>query len=357
MADPTARNDFSEAVPAGAHTPRRLAVLGSPIAHSLSPALHDAAYRALGLPWQYTATRIEAHELDGFLAGLTPEWLGLSLTMPLKHQVQSRLGELDRVATLTGAVNTVRIGDVQEGGVRIGDVQGGDARIGDGQGGDAQIGDGREGDARIGDDPATGSARPLTGYNTDVPGLVRALAEAGVDRAVRVTLLGAGATAASALVAAAELGAETVDIIARTPERADVLVDLGHRLGLVVTVSGLAALADPDRLTDLVISTLPGDAELGTEFPALLRTDTLLFDVGYAPWPTALASSWAAAGGRALSGRTMLLHQALIQVRIFVGNDPFLPLPNEAAVLQAMRAALPADPVPGDGRPGRPVEG
>jgi shikimate dehydrogenase len=337
MADPTARNDFSEAVPAGAHTPRRLAVLGSPIAHSLSPALHDAAYRALGLPWQYTATRIEAHELDGFLAGLTPEWLGLSLTMPLKHQVQSRLGELDRVATLTGAVNTVRIGDVQGGAVRIGD--------------------GQEGDVRIGDDPATGSARPLTGYNTDVPGLVRALAEAGVDRAVRVTLLGAGATAASALVAAAELGAETVDIIARTPERADVLVDLGHRLGLVVTVSGLAALADPDRLTDLVISTLPGDAELGTEFPALLRTDTLLFDVGYAPWPTALASSWAAAGGRALSGRTMLLHQALIQVRIFVGNDPFLPLPNEAAVLQAMRAALPADPVPGDGRPGRPVEG
>jgi shikimate dehydrogenase len=295
---------------------RRLAVLGSPIVHSLSPALHGAAYRALGLPWQYDAHQIEALELDGFLDTLDSEWVGLSLTMPLKHQVQSRLSDLDRVATLTGAVNTVRIGEAD----------------------------------------APGSGRPLTGFNTDVPGLVRALAEAGVDRAVRVTLLGAGATAASALVAAAELGAETVDIITRTPARADALVDLGHRLGLVVTVSGLAAIDEQDRLSDLVISTLPGDAELPAAFPALFRADTLLYDVGYAPWPTALAASWAAAGGRAASGRTMLLHQALIQVRIFVGNDPFLPLPDEAAVLRAMRDALPPETLSADGGPDRPVE-
>jgi shikimate dehydrogenase len=317
MADLTPREDPSDRPLSGAPEPRRLAVLGSPIAHSLSPALHGAAYRALGLPWQYTAHQIEVPELDGFLAGLTPEWLGLSLTMPLKHRVQPRLSDLDRVATLTGAVNTVRLGDA----------------------------------------PADGSVRQLTGYNTDVPGLVRALAEAGIDRAVRVTLLGAGATAASALVAAAELGAEIVDIITRTPARADSLVDLGHRLGLVVTVSGLAAIDDRDRASDLVISTLPGDAEPPAEFPALFRTDTLLFDVAYAPWPTAVAASWAAAGGRAVSGLTMLLHQALIQVRIFVGNDPFLPLPDEAAVLQAMREALPAAAASADGRLGRPVEG
>ena len=315
MADLTPSEDRPAPTPQTVQ--RRLAVLGSPIAHSLSPALHNAAYRALGLPWQYSATQVSAAELDGFLDALTPEWLGLSLTMPLKHSVQARLSDLDRVSTLTGAVNTVRIGEF----------------------------------------PTDGAAPPLTGYNTDVPGLVRALAENGVDRAVRVTLLGAGATAASALVAAAELGAEAVDIIARTPARADPLVDLGHRQGLVVTVSGLSAVGDADRVSDLVISTMPGDATLPAEFPPALRAATLLFDVGYAPWPTALATSWAAAGGPASSGLTMLLHQALLQVRIFVGNDPFQPLPNEAEVLQAMRDALPTDGAPGAASAGRPVEG
>ena len=279
---------------------RRLAVLGSPIAHSLSPALHNAAYRVLGLDWEYTAVEVAEGELDSFLDGLTPDWLGLSLTMPLKHEVQPRLTDLDRVAALTGAVNTVRFGGAESGG-----------------------------------------ARTLDGYNTDVPGLVRALAESGIDRAVHVTVLGAGATAASALAAAAELGAETVEIIARTPERAVPLVELGRQLGLVVTVSDLGTVAAADRISDLVISTLPGDAALPAEFPAALCAGTPLFDVGYAPWPTALAQSWMTAGGRASSGRTMLLHQALVQIRIFVGNDPFMPLPDEDAVLQAMRAALP----------------
>jgi shikimate dehydrogenase len=278
---------------------RRLAVLGSPIAHSLSPALHQAAYRALGLDWEYTAAEVREAELDAFLDGLDPVWLGLSLTMPLKQEIRHRLTDVDRIAALTGAVNTVRFGALP------------------------------------------GQARTLSGYNTDVPGLVRALAEAGVDRANRVTLLGAGATAASALVAAAELGAEFVDVIARTPGRADPLAQLGRDLGLVVTVAGLDGVG-ADRESDLVISTLPGGTTLPTEFPASLRAGTLLFDVGYAPWPSALAASWAAAGGVAHSGLSMLLHQALIQVRIFVGNDPFQPLPDEETVLNAMRAALPA---------------
>ncbi|WP_255579868.1 shikimate dehydrogenase [Cryobacterium sp. PAMC25264] len=293
---------------------RRLAVLGSPIGHSLSPALHQAAYRALGLDWEYTAIevgagQVGARELNTFLDGLGPDWLGLSLTMPLKHVIQHRLTDLDRVAAVTGAVNTVRLSDTP------------------------------------------GQGRTLSGYNTDVPGLVRALAEAGVDRANRVTLLGAGATAASALVAAAELGAEFVDVIARTPGKAETLETLGRELGLVVTVTGLDAVDAADRESDLVISTLPGGTALPTEFPTRLRAETPLFDVGYAPWPSALASSWAATGGTAYSGLTMLLHQALIQVRIFVANDPFQPLPDEDSVLSAMRAALPA------ASPGPAVEG
>ena len=282
----------------------RLAVLGSPIAHSLSPALHRAAYRSLGLDWHYDAVDVPAGGLAVFVAALGDDWRGLSLTMPLKQEVLSLLDGVDRVATQTGSVNTVLFGEA----------------------------DGR---------------RTLQGFNTDVTGLVRALAEAGVRRAVHVSLLGAGATAASALVAAAEVGAEMVDVLVRTPAKAAALVELGQSLGLVVTVHPLTDLPNPERASDLVISTLPGGSILGAEFPAELRRHALLFDVSYSPWPSALARSWSAAGGTAVSGEGMLLHQALIQVRIFVSGDPFEPLPNEDAVLHAMRGALTRQAVTG----------
>ena len=283
---------------------RRLAVLGSPIAHSQSPALHRAAYRALGLDWQYDAIEVRAGELDDFLAGLGAEWHGLSLTMPLKQEVIPLLTGLDRMATLTGAANTVLLGRSDAG-------------------------------------------PTLTGFNTDVTGLVRALADAGVTRATHVTLLGAGATAASALVAAAELGAESVDVVVRTPSKAGPLIELGHGVGVAVTVANLTSLGSPERQSDLVISTLPGGPVLAAEFPAELRSRAVLFDVSYSPWPSSLARSWQAAGGTVCSGLGMLLHQALIQVRIFVSGDPFEPLPREDEVLQAMRGALAEEPVGG----------
>ncbi|TFB55603.1 shikimate dehydrogenase [Cryobacterium tagatosivorans] len=283
---------------------QRLAVLGSPIAHSQSPALHRAAYAALGLNWRYDAIEVRAGELAAFLAGLEPDWRGLSLTMPLKHEVMPLLNGLDRMATVTKAANTVLVGQTETG-------------------------------------------RTLTGFNTDVTGLVRALADAGVTRATHVTLLGAGATAASALLAAAELGAESVEVIVRTPSKAAPLVELGHSVGLVVTVANLTSLADPERQSDLVISTLPGGPVLAAEFPADLRSRAVLFDVSYSPWPSSLARSWAAAGGTVCSGLGMLLHQALIQVRVFVSGDPFEPLPREDEVLQSMRGALGEEPVEG----------
>ena len=300
---------------------RRLAVLGSPIAHSQSPALHLAAYRALDLDWQYEAAEVRAGGLASFLAGLGPEWHGLSLTMPLKHEVLPMLDELDRVAGLTNAVNTVLIGET----------------------------DGR---------------RTLSGFNTDVAGLVRALAEAGVTTAAHVTVLGAGATASSALVAAADLGAESVDVVVRTPSKAGTLVELGRTLGLVVTVSEFSRQGSPKWQrspkweTDLIISTLPGGTKADIEFPAQLSRRAVFFDVAYSPWPSTLASSWLSVGGTAVSGLIMLLHQALIQVRIFVTGDPFEPLPNEDGVLAVMRGALTqeqveegSEPVPGAAMP------
>ncbi|WP_104177634.1 shikimate dehydrogenase [Cryobacterium sp. Y50] len=284
-------------------TSNRLAVLGSPIKHSRSPLLHRAAYRQLGLDWSYDAVEVKAGLLAMFLSSVGPDWRGLSLTMPLKHEVLPFIDDCDRVAQLTGSVNTVLLRQVAGRGT-------------------------------------------LTGYNTDVAGLVRALAEGGVSRAKHVTLLGAGATAASALMAAAELGAEFVSVLVRDLTKAQSLVELGRSLGVVVDLGDFSGSAGTG--SDLVISTLPGGTVLPTTLPLELRERTTLFDVAYSPWPSAVAISWESAGGTVLNGLGMLLHQALIQVRVFVTADPFEPLPSEPDVLAAMRSALTRDATPGD---------
>jgi len=284
-------------------TSNRLAVLGSPIKHSRSPLLHRAAYRQLGLDWSYDAVEVKAGSLAMFLSSIGPDWRGLSLTMPLKHEVLPFIDDCDRVAQLTGSVNTVLLRRV------------------------------------------AGRAT-LTGYNTDVAGLVRALAEGGVSGAKHVTLLGAGATAASALMAAAELGAEFVSVLVRDLSKAQPLVELGRSLGVVVDLGTISGSGDND--SDLVISTLPGGTVLPTALPLELRERTTLFDVAYSPWPSAVAREWESAGGTVLNGLGMLLHQALLQVRVFVTADPFEPLPGEPEVLAAMRGALTRDAAPGD---------
>ncbi|MBG6214887.1 MAG: shikimate dehydrogenase [Cryobacterium sp.] len=281
-------------------TSNRLAVLGCPIKHSRSPMLHRAAYRQLGLDWSYDAVEVKSGSLAMFLSRIGPEWRGLSLTMPLKQEVLPFIDDCDRVAQLTGSVNTVLVRKIN--------------------------GRGR-----------------LSGYNTDVVGLVRALAESGVTRAAHVTLLGAGATAASALVAAAELGTESVTVLARDPQKAQPLALLGRSLGVVVDLQDFSGVTRVD--SDIVISTLPGGTVLSSVLPLELRERAALFDVAYSPWPSAVATSWQAAGGTVLNGLGMLLHQALIQVRVFVTDDPFEPLPDEPAVLAAMRGALTRDPV------------
>lgn len=272
---------------------RRLAVLGSPISHSKSPLLHRAAYRRLGLSWSYEAVEVDGPGLAPFLGGLDAAWRGLSLTMPLKQDVLPLLDELDRTARLTGAANTVLLDD-----------------------------DGRR-----------------RGFNTDVGGLVQALREAGCASVERAAIIGAGATAASALVAVQELGASIVDVFARTPGRAAPLVELGGQLGVQVRPVGLDALEQADGI-DLVVSTVPGGTALPHEASTALRTEATLFDVAYDPWPSHLAASWLSAGGHVSDGLGMLLHQALLQVRVFVGGDAATPLRDEDDVLAAMRASL-----------------
>src|SRR6516164_6590596 len=178
----------------------KAAVLGSPIAHSLSPALHTAAYAALGLDdWTYQAIECDEAGLPAFVTSRGPDWAGLSLTMPLKRTVLPLLDYVDPLAAATGGANTVVFRP-----------------------------DGRY------------------GYNTDVQGIVDALTEAGAPAPASVTIIGAGATACSALAAAGELGARGADVILRDPARAGALRDTADRLGLPVRMRPFAALDAPD---------------------------------------------------------------------------------------------------------------
>ena len=280
---------------AGASRRTRLAVLGSPIAHSRSPELHRAAYGVLGLDLSFERVEVDESGFEAFWAGLDDTWRGFAVTMPLKRVVSGVLDRVDAVARRAGAVNTVLLAD-----------------------------DGAH------------------GFNTDVYGIRMALGELGVARPASAAVLGAGATAASVLVALAESGTESVRLVVRSPERAAAARGLGERLGLGVSVG---TFADPlEAGLDAVVSTLPGGvalsrAQLEALAPAALRFRAPLLDIAYGS-PSALVAAWEASGGRAATGLGMLLHQAVQQVRIVVGGDPAVTLPEEPEVVAAMRAAI-----------------
>lgn len=269
-----------------------LEVWGDPIAHSLSPALHAAAYARLGWDWSYGRRRVDEASFAAELAGLDAAFRGLSLTMPLKGAAFRAAVRRDERAEATGAVNTLLL---------------------------------------TGDGPH--------GFNTDVGGIVRALAEVGVGETPRARIVGAGATATSALVALAELQAREVEVVARRPEAIEVLRPVAERYGVTLTAASLGH--PPASDVPLTVSTLPGGIELpGEVTAALAQAGGILFDVVYGHWPTALSTAWEQAGGRALSGAGMLLHQAVLQIRLFATGDIDVPLPDESAVVAVMRRAL-----------------
>lgn len=293
--------------------PARLAVLGSPIAHSRSPRIHAAAYEVLGLPWSYEAIECDEAGLAPLLAGMGSEWRGLSLTMPLKEEARRLAAVLDPVAEESGVVNTL---------LR---VLGG----------------------------AAGESR-WAGFNTDVGGLAAAIEGAGLDVSHTV-VIGSGATAVSAILALRRLGARHVEVLARnTAAVGELVARFGdtqepggaeplHVRGTPLGRPAAPDLAEPDPwcgapAPSLVVSTLPGSAGATLDLPAGL-TRVPLFDVAYDPWPSPLAERWREAGGEAYAGIGMLLQQALLQVRVFVGGDPGIPLDREAEVLAAMEAA------------------
>jgi shikimate dehydrogenase len=271
-----------------------LAVLGSPIAHSLSPALHAAAYDVLGLPFSYGRHEVASGGLAAFVAGLGPEWRGLSLTMPLKREVLPLLDRTTPLVDELGVANTIAFR--QE-----------------------------------------GSSVVLAGANTDVAGLVRPVAALG-HVSGEATILGGGATAASALTASLRLGASLVRVFLRDTGKAGDLVLLAARLGVTLEVHSLEDLGSADPM-GFVVSTLPGGA--ADDLPLVPSgPDAVLFDVAYEPWPTRASTAWTAAGGRVLNGLDMLTEQAIGQIRFFLTGDEDELLPNEAEVRRAMRAAV-----------------
>jgi len=261
---------------------RRCAVLGSPIEHSLSPALHAAAYASLGLNWSYERVEVQKKQLASFVDSLDASWRGLSLTMPLKAAVL-QLGAADQLARLAGGGNTL----ILERGTR-----------------------------RV--------------YNTDVGGLTWAVRDATAAPLPRVTILGAGATARAALIAVAQLGAQHVSVRARTPSRAEPLRALSHQVGVELDIRPWSV---PLPGADLVVSTvISGVADSIAQ--AVADSARVIVDVIYDPWPTVLATTAQQAGCTMISGRDLLVGQALLQIELMTGR------PVAADVLYA---ALPTE--------------
>ncbi len=260
---------------------KRAAVLGSPIAHSLSPTLHRAAYAALGLDWTYEAIEVAEDGLAAFLEQLDDSWAGLSLTMPLKEVAIALCSQVEITAMTIRSVNTLLPGP--------------------------------EG---------------WTGTNTDITGIVRSLQEIGVDFGLESALiLGAGATARSGIAALAQMGVGSVGIAARRAEQVAELLALADAF----TLSAHAVPWDPapgSLDVSLVLSSLPGDAGL-VWAPAAAGTTAALLDVAYHSWPTPLAAAWPTQ--QIASGRSMLLWQAAEQVKLMTGLE---------APVEAMRASL-----------------
>ena len=264
---------------------RRAAVLGKPIAHSLSPVIHTAGYTAAGLgEWSYTAIECAESELALLVSGLDAQWAGLSLTMPLKEAGLRVADEIDPLALALGATNTL-----------------------------------------------VNTERGWTALNTDAPGMLEALGHVGVVAAGEVAVLGGGGTARAAIAAAGGLGAKAT-VYARRPAAIEALRPVAEALGVRMTGadwSGVAAC----RRADVVISTVPKGAADHVATTGW-RPETVLFDVVYAPWPTPLAAAALAAGARVVSGLQLLLAQAVLQFEHFTGVEA-----PAAEMRQALAAA------------------
>jgi len=278
----------------------RFAVIGDPVDHSKSPQLHGAAYEALGLDWSYERIVVHEHQLASFVEALDESWRGFSVTMPLKREAKTIAAWSDEGSILTGGANTL---------VRL-----------------------------------TGQDEHSDGfhaYNTDIAGVENPLRLLDLTSVDSATLVGAGATAASALVALSRMGCHRISVIARDLKRTEAVETLARRLDLSFSLYSLDDIVSVPRAS-VTVSTIPGTARV--DLSGLERSSgDVLFDIAYDVWPSMNAATWQKEGGRVISGLSMLAAQALVQVRIFVSGEPHNPLDREDKVRRAMFAAVGLD--------------
>ena len=262
----------------------KAAVLGHPVAHSLSPVLHNAAYEALGLHHTYEAIDVQTHELQDFVQTLDSTWMGLSLTMPLKEAAFAFVPSISETARLTKAINTLILGN------------------------------------------------EIQAENTDVFGIQSAVLECSSKPITTVTIIGSGATARSSVLAAFNLGAASIKLLSRNAKTSQECALIASELGITLEIDSLDATNWSS--SDLVINTTPaGAADVLCE--SIQNAQGLLLDVVYAPWPTLLAKTWQNLAAPTCSGHLMLLHQAGQQIRLMTGEEPPI-----AAMRHALESAL-----------------
>lgn len=267
------------------------AVIGSPIEHSLSPVIHRAAWAQLGIDgWEYHRVEQDTDSLPGFIAGLGADCAGLSVTMPCKQSVMPLLDVIDPLASAVGAVNTVV--------------------------------------------PSSGV---LAGFNTDVTGIAsavrRACSMAGCSAPSSALVLGARATASSALAALGELGITSSTVAARRFGGPGSVVAAASRLGVTIEQvlwSDAEAVDRAASSADLVISTLPASAADPLAERLRVREGQILLDVVYSPRDTALRRAFESAGGVVAEGTDMLVFQAGAQVQLMTGRSPDTGVMREA---------------------------
>lgn len=275
---------------------KSFAVLGSPISHSKSPAIHQAAYRVLGEDWSYSREEVAKGALKRFIEEQGTSYSGFSVTMPLKENAFHFADETDEFSNLTKATNTL---------VRMGDR--------------------------------------WLGFNTDIFGIIHAIASKKSEPPTTTLIVGSGSTASSAVVAVSKLApSSTVLIFARNKEKRKELINFAETLGL--SALKCKKLGKGMKQAELTISTLPGNAldELTAKLESkkAFTPGGLLLDVAYHPWPSKIASLWSARNAPVTSGLEMLIWQAIAQIRIFKFGNYDQALPNEIAVLEAMRIAV-----------------
>ena len=269
----------------------RAAVLGSPVAHSLSPVLHNAAYRALELDHTYSTVETTESELGSFLESVDESWLGVSLTMPLKEVAFKFAKSCDELAISTGAINTLVFGS------------------------------------------------EIRAYNTDVLGIVDALTEAGSDHVETAVIFGSGATARSTMVAVQKLGAQDVACVARNLGDVERMASLATEIG--IKFSHVELSESRWMLADVVVNTTPIGV-MDESAREVFSPTGLLLDVVYNPWPSQLAASWSVTGGSIVSGLAMLLHQAGHQVTLMTGQQAPIVQMREALNVELLARGLSA---------------